>query len=832
MIGSGGNAHDRDTSRAQGASDASAAGGGEWSAEWIGEPDPVEQHIRELFLEGVSGATDSGGSADRSAAQRARRAELLARLSDPDHRARLVALFDAHDALPPEPARAPTDQPDPNRLIGRTFGEFTVRSLLASGGTADVYLALQRSPQREVVLKVRRARHGTDGQVRRFLAEAERLAGFSHPGVAHIYGSGVDRGDTGPVAWIAMERVIGVDLAQWRDRSAHSVADRCRLVARVAEIVAAAHATGIVHRDLAPRNITVGPDGAPRVIDYGIAHTLHSLNAHPSIEGTPGFASPEQQRGASASTGDDVYALGRLLEWIAPDAPDAALRLARAATGAQAARPPAAQFASQLAAACAPKGRRNAAVWLLAAAACVAVAVTAVSPAARQRVGALADSEAAAADAAVRSEAVARILNALLETASPTRGGTSKTTVLEAISKAEAQVMQETRAPVRVRVDALERIMELWNEYGDYAQAAATARAIAAIAEADPTTLPSLGVRFRARAAVLLAHTKDRTEAKAALDASRAELRAVSRSIGDGMRAPSGATERQRHMDYAQSHVYLALAAKLLGDLALSRDLSDIALPFHRSGVFAGTRSAVTFLINRARLELDLDNLDEAADLAAAAVAISEQISSMSDVERLDVRALQAGILESAGKLDDAAAVYRQALEEWTRIGGPNHPKVITALNNLGLNLSRQKRHDDAIPLLEDACQRSVTAHGASHQHTIDNHGNLALAYDVAGRSEDAASTLERYLPVIRESLGSPSIDEVVWLHFLADIRRKQGRKEDARALLGQVIATGKDLPRAKGNVRDARKELESLDASAPAASTAAPGTPSAPTAP
>lgn len=829
MIGAGGNPDDRGVRGTRDASGHAGADSGEWSAEWIGEPDPVEQQIRELFLEGVSGTTDSGGTTSRSASQSARRAELLDRLSDPDHRARLAALFDAHDALPPEPPRTRPDQPDRNRLIGRTFGEFTLRSLLASGGTADVYLAQQRSPQREVVLKVRRARHGTDGQVRRFLAEAERLAGFSHPGVAHIYGSGIERGDTGPVAWIAMERVTGVDLAQWRDRSAHSVADRCRLVARIAEIVAAAHAAGIVHRDLAPRNITVGPDGAPRVIDYGIAHTLHSLNEYPSIEGTPGFASPEQQRGASASTGDDVYALGRLLEWIAPDAPDAALRLAHAATGVPKGRPSAAHFASQLAAVCAPKGRRNAAVWLLAAAACVAIALMAVSPAARQRIGALADAEAAAADAAVRSEAVARILNALLESASPTRGGTSKTTVLESIASAEAQVMQETRAPARVRMDALERIMELWNEYGDYAQAAATARAIAAIAEADPTTSPLLGVRFRARAAVLLAHTKDRTDSKAALDASRAELRAASRGVGDGARVPVDAVQRQRHMDYAQSHVYLALAAKLLGDLALSRDLSDIALPFHRSGVFAGTRSAVTFLINRARLELDLDNLDEAADLAAAAVAMSEQISSMSDVERLDVRALQAGILESAGKLADAAAVYRQALEEWTRIGGPNHPKVITALNNLGLNLSRQRRHDEAIPLLEDACERSVAAHGASHQHTIDNHGNLALAYDSARRPDDAADVIERYLPVIRESLGSPSIDEVVWLHFLADIRRKQGRLDDARALLEQVIATGQDLPRAKGNVRDARKELESLGASTPNAPAPTPGEPSAP---
>jgi len=814
--GSGGNADRRSASGGRADSQAHK----EWSAEWIGETDATEAAIQSLFLDGIGFET---GTADSSNSQslREHREALLARLDDPEQRARLEALFEAHDALPQEPLRVQVAPPDPQRLIGYRFGDFTVQSLLASGSTADVYVAQQRSPRREVVLKVRRARHGTDGQLRRFLAEAERLAGFTHAGVAHIYGSGVEAmaasaatrqadpvGDAHlhtPIAWIAMERVAGMDLAQWRDRGAHSASERCRVIARVAEIVAAAHAVGIVHRDLAPRNISVAPDGTPRILDYGIAHTLHALTEHPAIEGTQGFASPEQEHGLPASTGDDVYALGRLLEWIAPDAPDAALALARAATGPPASRLTAAQFASRLAAACAPPQRRNATVWMLAAAACVGGAVMIVSPASQQR----ADSTAAASRSS--AEAVDRILAAMLATASPSRGGTSKTTVLEAMARAEEQILAETGAPPRTRYKALEQIMDLQNDYGDYAAAADTAQKAAAIADTDPDAPPLHAARLRARSTVLLAHYDDRATAKAAVAASLSELSPAASRIMNAAVAPTDPIERRVHVNYAQAHVYLALAAKLNGDLAQSRELSDIAMPFHRTGVFAGTRSAVTYLINRAKLEQSLRNLDVAVALAAEAVEVSRIAYADNEVEQLDTRTLQATVLDAAGRLPEAAAVYQESLDAWTRIGGDTHPKVITALNNLGLNLSRQGKHADAIPLLEDACRRAIVRHGERHQHTIDNHGNLALAYDSAGRTDDAASVLERYLPVIREAQGSPSIDECVWLHFLAELRAKQERLADARALLEQVISTCHELPELKGTVKDARATLKKI---------------------
>jgi tetratricopeptide (TPR) repeat protein len=307
---------------------------------------------------------------------------------------------------------------------------------------------------------------------------------------------------------------------------------------------------------------------------------------------------------------------------------------------------------------------------------------------------------------------------------------------------------------------------------------------------------------------VLRAHCDDHAAAQAALESSVAELALAASLITDAAVMPAASAKQQLHRNYAQAHVYLALAAKLNKDLMQARELSEIAMPFHRTGVFAGTRSAVTYLINRAKLEQSLRNLDAAVALAAEAVEVSRIAYADNEIEQLDTRALQATVLEAAGQLPEAAAVYRESLEAWTRIGGDTHPKVITALNNLGLNLSRQGKHADAIPLLEDACRRAAERHGERHQHTIDNHGNLALAYSSAGRAEDAAAVIQRYLPAIRDAHGSPSVDECVWLHFLAELRAEQGRLSDARALLEQVISTCQDLPEVKGNVKDARKLL------------------------
>lgn len=757
---------------------------------WVRAMSAPETEMQALFLQGMDASTHT-------------REALIAKLSSAEHRAWLGALFAAHDALPPEQPHVASPSQDPLRRIGDCFGEFTVTAHHASGGTADVYLARQKSPSREVVLKIRRARHGTAGQLRRFLEEAERLAQFSHPGVAHMYGSGISQTPDGSVAWIAMERIDGVSLQRWRDGAPRSTLQRYAIIRDIANIVAAAHRAEIIHRDLSPSNISVDADGRPRIIDYGISRTLQSIDNHRTIEGTPGFASPEQSRGQPAARSDDVYALGRLLAWIAPDAPAAVSRIVALATGSNEDRPPVDAFISSLNRAITPPRRgRNIALAMIT---LVLFAATAFYLT-RTEVG---TQDVATAKAS--SEAVDRILSALLESATPSKGGTSQTTVLNSIGRAETQIAAETGAPAQVRWRALERIAVLWRDFGDFKRSASAAMLASEIASKDTEAHELISLRLRCWSVTLLARSDDVETARVRFKAAYADVRAAAADIGDGAVAPPDGPDRIAHVNFAQANIYLGVAAMVLGDLATAEECTDRAAPFHTTGVFKDTVSAVTYFINSAKLKQAAGEIDEAVALAAIAVEASRIAEAGDEVAQLATRSRQATILEVAGQFQEAAIVYQESLDAWTRIGGPNHPTAITALNNLGLNALRQGDHARAITLLTDACARALITHGPEHQYTLDDNGNLAMAFEAAGRLDEAIATIERLLPIVQRVRGSPSIDECDWLLYLGRLRLKQKRPEDARALFDRVLIQGAGLRGAEVNLFEAQKEIDLL---------------------
>jgi tRNA A-37 threonylcarbamoyl transferase component Bud32/tetratricopeptide (TPR) repeat protein len=729
------------------------------------------------------------------------RAALLARAGSPARAARLAALFAAHDRLPPEPPRVAPEEPDPARLIGRRLGGFTVSTLLATGGTSHVFIARQDSPSREIVLKVRRARHGTDGQIRRFLAEAERLAAFVHPGVAHVYGSGVEQAEDGAVAWIAMEKIDGDSLADWRNAATRSLRERCEMLAEIAKIVAAAHAAGVVHRDVAPRNVTIDRGGRPRVLDFGIARTLHSIDSHPSIEGTPGFASPEQCAGLPASPADDVHGLGRMLAWLVPDAPPALAALRDAATGAPEGRPTAERFAHALRRAVA-RPRWPAVVVGLVALAVVALASSLAVSACESR-------RAAAQDAEVQS-----VMQAVLASAASIEDRGNAAAAAASIRGAQERILAATGASAAVRWRALEQLSTAWRDLGRYAESSEAADLAAAVADSDPRAPRLVAPRLRAFAAVQAAMSDDAARADRLIDRSAAELDALAPQVGDGATPPAAgdvAAEETLTND-AQALKHLALAAKLRDRLELAARLTERAGPFFRTGVLAGTRAAVVYFINAARLEQLRGRMDAAVALAETAVEASRTAEAGNEIAQLSTRALQAGVLEEAGQPAKAAPIYAEQLEVWTRIGGPLHPKTITALNNLGLNALRQGQPQRAVELLQDTCRRAIEAQGERHAHTIDDHGNLVLALQACGRRDEALAVLDRFLPILRETRGSPCADECAWLRLRAGVLEGLGRRDEAEAALRQAVDRAMGLTDDGAQLRAAREALGKLE--------------------
>jgi serine/threonine-protein kinase len=198
-------------------------------------------------------------------------------------------------------------------LINRTFDKrYVIKRKLGSGGMADVYLAEDQELGRRVALKLLDDRHAADEQfVERFRREAQSAAGLSHPNIVSIF----DRGYAEDTYYIAMEYLDGRTLKELLVRNGPTPVPIAIDYARqILSALAFAHRNGIVHRDIKPHNIIVGPDGRLKVTDFGIARSGASqMTEAGSIVGTAQYLSPEQARGAPVDPRSDLYSLGIVL---------------------------------------------------------------------------------------------------------------------------------------------------------------------------------------------------------------------------------------------------------------------------------------------------------------------------------------------------------------------------------------------------------------------------------------------------------------------------------------------------------------------------------------
>lgn len=205
--------------------------------------------------------------------------------------------------------------------------KYRLAGVAGSGGMGTVYVVEDVELRRRVALKVMEVPDpGFEARLRR---EAQVLARLEHPGIVPVHDVGtLPDGRT----YYTMKWVQGDRLDRYLSGPV-ALRDRLRLLLRIAEPVAFAHAHGVVHRDLKPENVMVGAFGEVLVLDWGLAKVLDGGEFSPArrteesaVLGTPGFMSPEQQAGDSANVDAraDVYSLGALLQWLAgADAPAA-----------------------------------------------------------------------------------------------------------------------------------------------------------------------------------------------------------------------------------------------------------------------------------------------------------------------------------------------------------------------------------------------------------------------------------------------------------------------------------------------------------------------------
>ena len=220
---------------------------------------------------------------------------------------------------------------------GDAFDRYVIEALLGEGGMGSVYRARDTRLDRRVALKLVRDDDGDDERRaerrERLLREARAAASLSHPSAAHVY----DVGEADGVAFVAMELVRGRTLRVAMGETERSIATRVAWLADAGRALSAAHAAGIVHRDVKPENVMVSDDGVVKVLDFGIARrssspvdpsaptsaaSVATLTLEGVQLGTPMYMAPEQIRAAPLDGRSDQFAWGVVLyEVLAGRAP-------------------------------------------------------------------------------------------------------------------------------------------------------------------------------------------------------------------------------------------------------------------------------------------------------------------------------------------------------------------------------------------------------------------------------------------------------------------------------------------------------------------------------
>jgi serine/threonine protein kinase/Tfp pilus assembly protein PilF len=210
----------------------------------------------------------------------------------------------------------------PGALVGKLIGHYRIESLIGVGGMGEVYLARDERLGRKAALKLLPDSLTADEtQLSRFKNEARSASALNHPNILTVYEIGAE----GNRHFIATEFIEGITLRASLGCGRLNLHDALEIAVQVASALAAAHETGVVHRDMKPENIMLRPDGYVKVLDFGIAKlteqrpvpaldesgTTAVLQTRPGLVlGTARYMSPEQTRGQTVDARSDIWSLG------------------------------------------------------------------------------------------------------------------------------------------------------------------------------------------------------------------------------------------------------------------------------------------------------------------------------------------------------------------------------------------------------------------------------------------------------------------------------------------------------------------------------------------
>src|SRR4051812_46440572 len=212
-------------------------------------------------------------------------------------------------------------------LVGMCLnGRYRLDAQVGSGGMSTVYRAFDTTLERRVAIKLMHRPLAQDSdQLERFRREARAVAQLNHPHIVGVIDAGEDSDPARPAPFIVFEFVDGETLKERIKRNGRlAIPEALAYAIEIARALGAAHAQGIVHRDVKPQNVLIDEEGAAKVTDFGIARTLdqEGLTADGRVLGTTDYVSPEQALGHDVTGQSDLYSLGIVLfEMLTGDVP-------------------------------------------------------------------------------------------------------------------------------------------------------------------------------------------------------------------------------------------------------------------------------------------------------------------------------------------------------------------------------------------------------------------------------------------------------------------------------------------------------------------------------
>lgn len=655
----------------------------------------------------------------------------------------------------------------------RRIGGYEVTRFIGEGAMGSVYEARQTGTGRPCAVKLLRAGLSTAAGRVRFQREAQFLAKLNHPGIAQVYEAGVaaaeyEDGTTSMRCFLAMEYIAGGDAVQYVRDHKPSPAQCAALIEEAARAVHHAHSAGIIHRDLKPSNILVNESGSAKIVDFGIARIVDSVDADsPTMTGigigTPGYMSPEQFLGLRdrVDTRTDVYALGATLYAILTQTPP-------------------------------PRSTQNA------------------EPVSLPQGLAMADA---------RLEAIIR----------KAMDGQPENRYSSALELADDLGRWRRREPIAARPETFDGLRRWYRQHRVTATALAVGAAALLVLGPVATWQAIQARRAQAEAEAALQFLSE-TLAMASpeevgggrdtkvLDVLNAAVKSLDKWNGEPLARATveGAMGSAYHeLSEAETakrllqHSYDLRLKELGADHVRTQNSAhELALVEYETGELKKAAERLLSVCEWRTRRLGADDKETLVCRGNLASALSAQGRredgyqlTKDTVARLEKRygtndatwmryASLLGSLEAGYKRDHKAAIrlYEAALAAQMRKLGPNHGHTIMTQALLAASYVGDQQAARAVPLLESAATVAPRVLGPDHANTLRVRGSLAVAYREIGRLEDSLRMLRELEPDCARVFGPSDQRTLSTRANLAGVLEAMGQADKAEAILRKLV--------------------------------------------